>query len=49
MTITTGIMTFTPDAKSLCGKLPDLDGLCPLFLLFRSWHHAKPGHRRAHG
>ncbi|MEK7677744.1 MAG: FAD-binding oxidoreductase [Verrucomicrobiota bacterium] len=27
MTITTGIMTFTPDAKSLCGKLPDLDGL----------------------
>lgn len=27
MTITTGIMTFTPDGKSLCGKLPGLDGL----------------------
>ncbi|MBI2928108.1 MAG: FAD-binding oxidoreductase [Verrucomicrobia bacterium] len=26
MTITTGIMTFTPDGKSLCGRLPDLDG-----------------------
>ena len=27
MTITTGIMTFTPDGKPFCGKLPDIDGL----------------------
>jgi 4-methylaminobutanoate oxidase (formaldehyde-forming) len=27
MTITTGIMTFTPDARPFCGKMPDLDGL----------------------
>ena len=27
MTITTGIMTFTPDARAFCGKMPDLDGL----------------------
>ena len=27
MTMTTGIMTFTPDGKPLCGKLPDIDGL----------------------
>jgi glycine/D-amino acid oxidase-like deaminating enzyme len=27
MTITTGIMTFTPDARPFCGKMPDLEGL----------------------
>jgi 4-methylaminobutanoate oxidase (formaldehyde-forming) len=27
MSITTGIMTFTPDAKPFCGKMPDIDGL----------------------
>ena len=27
MSITTGIMTFTPDARPFCGKMPDLDGL----------------------
>ena len=27
MTITTGIMTFTPDGKPFCGKLPEIDGL----------------------
>ncbi len=27
MSITTGIMTFTPDGKPLCGKLPDIEGL----------------------
>jgi glycine/D-amino acid oxidase-like deaminating enzyme len=27
MSITTGIMTFTPDARPFCGKLPDVDGL----------------------
>lgn len=27
MTITTGIMTFTPDARPFCGKLPDAEGL----------------------
>ena len=27
MTITTGIMTFTPDGKPFCGKLPDINGL----------------------
>lgn len=27
MTMTTGIMTFTPDGKPLCGKLPNVDGL----------------------
>tara|TARA_B100000029_G_scaffold45635_1_gene42089 strand:+ start:64 stop:1308 length:1245 start_codon:yes stop_codon:yes gene_type:complete len=27
MTITTGIMTFTPDGKPFCGKMPDIDGL----------------------
>jgi glycine/D-amino acid oxidase-like deaminating enzyme len=27
MTITTGIMTFTPDARPFCGKMPDIDGL----------------------
>jgi 4-methylaminobutanoate oxidase (formaldehyde-forming) len=27
MTITTGIMTFTPDARPFCGKLPDVEGL----------------------
>lgn len=27
MTITKGIMTFTPDGKPFCGKLPDIDGL----------------------
>lgn len=27
MTITTGIMTFTPDGKPFCGKLPDIEGL----------------------
>jgi sarcosine dehydrogenase len=27
MAITTGIMTFTPDAHPFCGKLPDIDGL----------------------
>jgi 4-methylaminobutanoate oxidase (formaldehyde-forming) len=27
MSITTGIMTFTPDAKPFCGKMPDVDGL----------------------
>jgi 4-methylaminobutanoate oxidase (formaldehyde-forming) len=27
MTITTGIMTFTPDGKSLCGPLPEIPGL----------------------
>jgi len=26
MSITTGIMTFTPDGKPFCGKLPDLEG-----------------------
>ena len=27
MTVTTGIMTFTPDGKPLCGQLPDVEGL----------------------
>jgi 4-methylaminobutanoate oxidase (formaldehyde-forming) len=27
MTITTGIMTFTPDARPFCGEMPDLKGL----------------------
>jgi glycine/D-amino acid oxidase-like deaminating enzyme len=27
MSITTGIMTFTPDARPFCGKMPDIDGL----------------------
>jgi 4-methylaminobutanoate oxidase (formaldehyde-forming) len=27
MTITTGIMTFTPDARPLCGAMPDIEGL----------------------
>jgi 4-methylaminobutanoate oxidase (formaldehyde-forming) len=27
MTITVGIMTFTPDGKPFCGKQPDVDGL----------------------
>ena len=27
MSITTGIMTFTPDSKALCGQLPDVQGL----------------------
>jgi 4-methylaminobutanoate oxidase (formaldehyde-forming) len=27
MTITTGIMTFTPDARPFCGKMPDIEGL----------------------
>jgi 4-methylaminobutanoate oxidase (formaldehyde-forming) len=27
MAITTGIMTFTPDARPFCGKMPDIDGL----------------------
>ncbi|MEC7565769.1 MAG: FAD-binding oxidoreductase [Planctomycetota bacterium] len=27
MTMTTGIMTFTPDGKPFCGKLPDIEGL----------------------
>ncbi len=27
MTITSGIMTFTPDGKPFCGKLPDVEGL----------------------
>jgi 4-methylaminobutanoate oxidase (formaldehyde-forming) len=27
MTVTTGIMTFTPDARPFCGKMPDIDGL----------------------
>ena len=27
LTITTGIMTFTPDGKPFCGKTPDIDGL----------------------
>jgi len=27
MTVTTGIMTFTPDGKSLCGPLPEAPGL----------------------
>jgi glycine/D-amino acid oxidase-like deaminating enzyme len=27
MTITTGIMTFTPDARPFCGKMPDIGGL----------------------
>ena len=27
MTITTGIMTFTPDGRPFCGKMPNLDGL----------------------
>ncbi|MBT4726288.1 MAG: FAD-binding oxidoreductase [Planctomycetaceae bacterium] len=27
MTITTGIMTFTPDGKPFCGNLPDIEGL----------------------
>ena len=27
MTITTGIMTFTPDARPFCGKMPDVEGL----------------------
>ena len=27
MTITRGIMTFTPDGKPFCGKRPDIDGL----------------------
>ena len=30
MTITTGIMTFTPDARPFCGKMPDIEGLYPL-------------------
>ncbi len=27
MTITTGIMTFTPDARPFCGQMPDIEGL----------------------
>jgi sarcosine dehydrogenase len=27
MTITTGIMTFTPDARPFCGTMPDIEGL----------------------
>lgn len=27
MTITTGIMTFTPDARPFCGKMPNVEGL----------------------
>ena len=27
MTVTTGIMTFTPDGKPFCGKMPQIDGL----------------------
>jgi 4-methylaminobutanoate oxidase (formaldehyde-forming) len=27
MSVTTGIMTFTPDGKPFCGKMPDVDGL----------------------
>jgi len=27
MTITTGIMTFTPDARPFCGKMPDIEGV----------------------
>jgi glycine/D-amino acid oxidase-like deaminating enzyme len=27
MTITAGIMTFTPDGKPFCGKMPDVEGL----------------------
>jgi glycine/D-amino acid oxidase-like deaminating enzyme len=27
LTITTGIMTFTPDARPFCGKMPDIEGL----------------------
>jgi len=27
MSITTGIMTFTPDARPFCGKMPDIEGL----------------------
>ena len=27
MTITTGIMTFTPDARPFCGKMPGVEGL----------------------
>ena len=27
MTVTTGIMTFTPDARPFCGKMPDIEGL----------------------
>ena len=27
MTVTTGIMTFTPDSKALCGQLPGVQGL----------------------
>lgn len=27
MTITTGIMTFTPDARPFCGKMPNIEGL----------------------
>jgi sarcosine dehydrogenase len=27
MTITTGIMTFTPDARPFCGEMPDIKGL----------------------
>jgi 4-methylaminobutanoate oxidase (formaldehyde-forming) len=27
MAITTGIMTFTPDARPFCGKMPDIEGL----------------------
>ena len=27
MTVTTGIMTFTPDARPFCGQMPDIDGL----------------------
>ena len=27
MSVTTGIMTFTPDARPFCGKMPDIDGL----------------------
>ena len=27
LTITTGIMTFTPDGKPFCGKMPNVEGL----------------------
>jgi sarcosine oxidase subunit beta len=27
MTVTTGIMTFTPDGKPFCGAMPNIDGL----------------------
>ena len=48
MTITTGIMTFTPDARPFCGKMPDIEGLFHCVRLFGPRHRAKPRDRADH-